>query len=296
MKEEELENFVSKDNAEHNKDKNLTSILLHIGGLNIENNTANAWQKFEGSIKSTHHSINLTKTRKIEGLKWLAVACAVGLLFGWIIYSRMDVLKATKMAEQKNLVLPDGSVVFLNADSKINFNKAAWLIDRNVFLKGEAFFNVSKGEKFKVNTDLGKIIVKGTKFNVKNRLKYFEVDCIEGKVMVVSKGKEILLTKGLSTKIDLKISENLVAAYPKNSASSIAWLRGDFMFDSEPLEKVIEEMERQFDIKFEIKTNINKKYTGKFNTKNLNESLELVFKPLGLMVQQKSETTFVLYN
>lgn len=296
MKEDELENLVSKNHFEDDKDKNLTSILLHIGGLNIENNTANAWQAFEGKIKSKDHSLKAVKTTKIVGLKWLAAACAAGLLIGWLVYSKMDVLQETEMAEQKNLVLPDGSVVFLNADSKINFNKAAWLIDRNVFLEGEAFFNVSKGEKFEVSTDFGKIIVKGTKFNVKNRFKYFEVDCIEGKVMVVSKGREILLTKGLSTKIDLKISENLVAAYPKNSASSVAWLRGDFIFDSEPLDKVIEEMERQFDIKFEIKTNINKKYTGKFNTKNLNESLELVFKPLGLMVQQKSENTFVLYN
>jgi len=90
----------------------------------------------------------------------------------------------TQFAETKTFNLPDNSEVILNANSNIEFNKKNWEDSRELTLNGEAYFKVSKGKKFDVNTEVGTISVLGTQFNVKERANYFEVKCFEGIVKV----------------------------------------------------------------------------------------------------------------
>ncbi|AUC21579.1 anti-sigma factor, partial [Polaribacter sejongensis] len=93
----------------------------------------------------------------------------------------------TAFAETKNFNLPDNSEVVLNANSEISYAKDSWQENRNLTLDGEAFFKVQKGEKFTVNTEVGRVTVLGTQFNVKERENYFEVKTFEGLVSVVYK-------------------------------------------------------------------------------------------------------------
>lgn len=81
--------------------------------------------------------------------------------------------------------LPDGSIVWLNADSKLSYSESFSRKNRNVRLEGEGYFEVAHGEHpFVVRTDSTQIKVLGTKFNVKNYddENYIRVSLLEGSI------------------------------------------------------------------------------------------------------------------
>ena len=87
-------------------------------------------------------------------------AAAVILMLGTYFYmNSLDEKITTQFAENKEILLPDNSEVMLNADSQISYSKKNWTAERNIDLKGEAFFKVAKGEKFTVATDAGTVTV-----------------------------------------------------------------------------------------------------------------------------------------
>ena len=119
-----------------------------------------------------------------------------------------------------HIELPDQSTINLNAASQISYNDNHWNKARRIALNGEAYFDVTKGATFKVETTLGTVTVYGTQFNVKQRNKLFEVVCYEGLVGVLFNGEETLLRPGEG----IFILNNEVKA--TNSAqSSPSWMK-----------------------------------------------------------------------
>jgi len=93
--------------------------------------------------------------------------------------------------------LPDGSVVYLNNNSAIQYEKN--FNDRNLELDGEAFFIVEENEvPFIITTDFGEIEVTGTELNVKtdNDKEELEVDVAKGNVDVKVKNEKKSLKRG----------------------------------------------------------------------------------------------------
>ena len=69
-------------------------------------------------------------------------AAAIIIVFSSIAYFYSDSNYSTKYAETQEIILPDGSNVFLQADSKISFNEKQWKTKREIKLNGEAYFSV----------------------------------------------------------------------------------------------------------------------------------------------------------
>lgn len=176
-------------------------------------------------------------------------------------------------------MLPDGSEVKLNADSKITYSKLGWDKHRIVSLQGEALFHVTKGDKFEVHTTLGFVRVLGTKFNVSYRDGKLQVDCLEGRVEVVLKnGRDEVLTGGEILKAD---NQSVVRA-PLDSTTDVTWVRGEFYYNAAPLEDVFAELERQFNVQIHSTNISGRTYTGFFRKGNLTEALDMVCVPMGL--------------
>lgn len=116
------------------------------------------------------------------------------------IYDDFSTVK-TLADQQKTIELPDASVVSLEKESSLRFQKGSWDAQRKVNLVGEAHFKVSKGSTFDVQTWLGKITVLGTEFKVVQRTNYFEIICFEGMVSFDYKGKTVKLPAGKSLRI-----------------------------------------------------------------------------------------------
>lgn len=214
--------------------------------------------------------------------KFLRVAAVIAvLLTGSFFYlSTLSESFTTDYAENKTISLPDTSEVILNAESELTFSKNKWESNRNVNLKGEAFFKVAKGRKFTVATDQGLVTVLGTQFNVETRKEYFEVTCFEGLVSVTMDGKETQLPAGNSLLMLNGKSTMLKAAINGKPT----WLSNESSFKSIPLNYVIDELQRQYNIKITTKNiNTSQLFSGSFS----NENLELALKSISVPLQIK---------
>lgn len=210
--------------------------------------------------------------------KFLRVAAAITVLLvaSYFYVNSLDENVSTQFAENKEVVLPDNSEIVLNADSKISYNEKAWDKERNISLKGEAFFRVAKGKRFTVSTDGGTVAVLGTEFNVENRNGYFEVTCYEGLVSVTFNGTETKLPAGDSF---LALNGKVVKGKVLNS-SQPSWMGNESSFKSIPLQYVLDEFERQHNIAVETKNiDLNQLYTGTFSNTNTDLALQSISVP-----------------
>ncbi|SNR29855.1 FecR family protein [Maribacter sedimenticola] len=210
----------------------------------------------------------------------IAAAITVLLVASFFYLNTLNKTITTSYAENKTITLPDTSEVILNADSELAYNEKKWDDKRNIELEGEAYFKVAKGKKFTVATTHGTVSVLGTQFNVENRKDYFEVACYEGMVSVTINGKETKLPAGNSLlAINGKSSTYKVAVNGKPS-----WLSNESSFRSIPLHYVMDELQRQYNIKVTY-SGIDKEqlFTGSFN----NDDLELALKSISVPLQIK---------
>ncbi|SFC81007.1 FecR family protein [Algibacter pectinivorans] len=185
----------------------------------------------------------------------------------------------TQIAQTETFNLPDDSEVILNAQSKLSYNKKEWASSRSLELKGEAFFKVTKGEKFTVQTSAGSIQVLGTRFNVKQRDKYFEVACYEGSVSVTSNQGVVILKPGKT----FRVVDGEVVGIKDFNAKSPSWLAQESSFDNVPLWQVIAELEAQYDIQINAEgVNTSELFSGSFTHSDKNIALQSVTIPLKL--------------
>jgi ferric-dicitrate binding protein FerR (iron transport regulator) len=178
-------------------------------------------------------------------IRYIAAAAVVLVFLIPGIYTRSVV---AKRGEQVSLVLPDGSLVSLNADSKVTYKPLIWRIMRSVKMEGEAYFEVEKGSKFVVSTKNGVVRVLGTKFNVLSRGETFSVSCISGRVEVKS-DKTVVLDK--ETRAKLGNDGKLYIEYVNEIGTVILWRNYIFNYTETPLKEVIDEISRQYNITIE---------------------------------------------
>jgi ferric-dicitrate binding protein FerR (iron transport regulator) len=186
--------------------------------------------------------------------------------------------------QRAELILADGTNVWLNANSSITFPTKFDSENRVVTLKGEAYFDVQKKpeQPFLVRSGDYTIRVLGTQFNVQAypQNPAFETDLIEGSVEILKAGannKPITLNPGSKVRIqDGKHTVSSITDY-----DYYLWKEGLICFDDIILSDLFKQLELYFDIKINIKDRslLIHKYTGKFRTK---EGIEHILKTLQL--------------
>jgi transmembrane sensor len=192
--------------------------------------------------------------------------------------------------------LPDGSRVDLNADSRIAYHPLWWMFSREVRFEGEGFFQVQKGKKFSVISATGRTEVLGTSFNIYSREDEYRVTCITGKVRVISFAKaETVLAPDYSARMNP--DGELTISRESNAGDSHAWVDNMFRFTSMPLILVLNEIERQYDIRITLKAPVEDEYTGYFTrNRSLEETLNLVCTPFGLKFARISEKEYEIFQ
>lgn len=206
---------------------------------------------------------------------WMFRVAAVLVMALGITFVMQNFATETQYAyngEKTTFSLPDNSEVVLNAGSEIEYKKWNWNNHRNLELHGEAYFKVAKGQKFEVETYLGKVAVLGTQFNVKARKKRFDITCFEGRVKVNYKDKEIILTHGQSVTFENGNQINTTA-----SSSKPEWLENKIAFTKENLPNILDEIQRQYNVTISVKTGYTDElFTGKIPTDNLDIALQII--------------------
>lgn len=234
--------------------------------------------------------------KKDRSSRWLLrVAASLAILFGlaYLIHFVtkevpvetqpvvVHTVKENHKGRRSTLFLPDGSVVRLNAASKIeyeeNFNDSL----RTVYLEGEAFFEVAKDslKPFVVHTDAISVTALGTSFNVSS---YGEESQI---AVALESGRVVVKEESQRDKIYLEPGQ--LVEYRKNnsqfselksfSARSVyGWKDGILYFKSATLPEVISRLERWFGVEFIIEGSspLSWSYTGEFDNQSLKSVLE----------------------
>lgn len=242
------------------------------------------WSKINENISTninTYPNKSTKKTSIFKLVSYGAVAAIALVLLMMNIGSEYNTTVQTPYAMVKTVNLPDGSTVQINVDSKLEYNSKSWDKNRFVSLDGEAFFSVQKGSKFTVKTDQGNVTVLGTSFNVNTRNKALSVICKTGKVAVSNSQKETILTPNQSVRIANQKHEFIDKVLEIVDRSN--WTKGSYSYNNESLSKVIEDLERQYDINISIDKQLTvTEYTGGFLTGDMDNSLSEVMWPLGL--------------
>jgi len=216
------------------------------------------------------------------------------LASSWLFYKQLGQGNA-RLATQEitsppgirsQLVLPDGSKVWLNAESTIKFQVPFSKDSRNVDLLGEAYFEVTKNQKQPFVVHSGNIEVKvlGTRFDCKafDEDKTIEVILEEGKVAlnsnVASGQEESILKPGDRAVIEKATGETQI----RNEAIGkyIAWHTGKLVFDNTSMAEVGSMLERWYGVEVVVKDPDIFKY--RFTTTFDNESIFHVIELLSL--------------
>jgi transmembrane sensor len=226
----------------------------------------------------------------------LAVAASFFLLVGLAGMLRLATKTVYSPAGQHiSFYLPDSSYIELNAQSKVTFHPYWYKIGRNVTLEGEAYFNVNSGKQFSVLSPKGKTAVLGTSFNIYSRNNDYNVTCFTGKVRVVSNDntQSVLLNPDEQAVINSDGILQFVQGI--NSLLTKSWRENMFIFTGSSVLSVMQEIERQYDVKVSFKGDPKLTYTGNFSKKlTQKEVLDLVCTSLGLTFEAKSGNVFLV--
>jgi transmembrane sensor len=181
------------------------------------------------------------------------------------------------------LELQDGSTIWLNSDTRIEYNKDFMAgATREVYLKGEAYFKVApdKSRPFIVHTENVSIRVVGTSFNVKayDNDSRIETTLVEGKIMIQNKEQEgkIDLSPNQRAVFSKKKQNILIENYTRTE-NYTSWKNGVLTFEDEPMREIIPVLERWYNVAFHVEDNamLDCQFTAKVNNKSLAEVLEL---------------------
>jgi transmembrane sensor len=189
---------------------------------------------------------------------------------------------STPRGGQYQVNLPDGTRVWLNAESVLTFPLSfANLKERRVELQGEAYFEVAKviikdqgikgreqgtGTKFKrmpfvVKSDKQTVEVIGTHFNINTYDQETKTTLLEGSVKVLPlNGPETdqkILKPGQQAQVSRDV--HLIHVIQVDPQTEIAWKNGLFFFENEPIERIMKEIARWYDIEVVYQANVSDK-------------------------------------
>ena len=178
---------------------------------------------------------------------------------------------STRLGSRSKLVLPDGSTVWLNAGSKLVYNRDFGTTVREVSLVGEAFFDVTHmaDMPFVIRTPSMEVRVVGTSFNIKAypNESTTETSVIRGKVEIhplKRPGQKFLLTaneklvlsnmqvqneKQPDNKLPMVVLGNITYSKRDSTVVETSWVENKLVFDDEPFTSVAAKMERWYGVK-----------------------------------------------
>lgn len=166
----------------------------------------------------------------------------------------------TPRGGQYQVVLPDGTRVWLNAASSLQFPTSFTGKDRTVTLKGEAYFEVARqvAQPFYVRMPHDAVIeVLGTHFNVNayEDEPAARATLLEGGIRVRKKDHVSVLKPGQEAVMD-NVGDAIRVSDDADMDEAVAWKNGMFVFNSLPLESIMRQMERWYDVEVSYRGNV----------------------------------------
>ncbi|WP_270089096.1 FecR family protein [Sphingobacterium sp. SYP-B4668] len=185
--------------------------------------------------------------------------------------SNTDILVYVPKGSKIHLHTADGSTIFVNADSRLKLQLDFDELSREVFLQGEAYFDIAHdpGRPFYVRSKMQDVKVLGTRFNVKayEDLSTTITALIEGSVRLQSKDRR---AQKVMVPGETVVMQKSISAYTSKITlhEQTSWMQDELQFNQTSFEDAIKQISRAFDLDYEFKGSIPKeKFTGQLSTK-----------------------------
>ena len=290
----------SEQNAKDFEQLKKTYQLVNIDENSLKRNWDSVVQKVQEGNKvgdyielpnSKTLSIDFKKNNLIRLAAMLIVLLGISVLLKTIVFdSKQLIIAGNDININEPFKLADGSIVYLNRNSEISFSKDFGKDNRNLSLKGEAFFEVKRNEElpFRITTLESTVEVLGTSFNIySDESEEVKVSVVSGLVAFsISKQDETLMLKAGEQGI-YSADQTGVRKEKLKDNNFLAWKTGVLKFEETPLQEAIQLIQKYYlrEIVFEGEHANFPNLTTTFD----NQPLEAVLDELNLLLNTKHE-------
>ena len=276
---------------------------LHFSLKKID--TDGAWVNINNQLNEKNKVVSLRiRLLQIAAVALMLIASGFGI---WkLVESRNTYIIQTAQNDLSHpeVILPDGSKVTLNYNSKIIYPKEFIGNQREVELVGEAFFEVTPNaaQPFIIHTEQAAVKVLGTSFNV---LAYDGDDKVEvyvktGKVELMQTGSQIAMNNKVvllpGEKGTFKTNTKAMIKGATQMANDLAWITHDIEFRSTSLSEVIQILEHVYklDINVDENVDLNEKITVTFSHQDPDYIMEVVALTYGHDLDKLDQNTYLI--
>lgn len=291
---------------------------LEIINLNKSMNNINvdsAWEKVRNRILEDNEDLPVIEEPKVRRMNFSTVlkyAASIIILLGLSLIttkvikldsSKLNIVYADVQEQGKVIILPDGTKVFLNSESKLFYPKAFENGERRVQLEGEAFFDVTKNpnKPFIIESNNAEVKVLGTSFNVNANLPNQEIEVYVETGLVQLSRKKNLNDKILINPGDIgKLTSAGIEKIKNEDENLLAWKTKEIIFKEDLLGDVITTLNKVY------KTNIvcndsnirNIKYTVTFRDQDIESILDVICVTHNIKFEKQSDQILLInhYN
>ncbi len=294
-----------RESAEHEKEYEDMKKIWEWSGASDESpevDVDRAWADFK-KLRDTQpqQTVVVKEIKRSRSWKpWTVAAAIITLLLSsagilrWTLSTDMTLVSNDALQQAG---LPDGSTVYLNKQTALDYKKGWLAKERTVVLsKGEAFFDVKRDttQPFVIQSGNSKITVLGTSFHVRRADGETEVIVSSGSVRVDHGGNSVrlkpndrvLIQDTARTKVKVDTVEDQLYKY---------YIHQEFIFENTPLSRVFDVLGKAFDKKFVVVNDRDKvlRYTASFERQTLNEMLDVILKTFELKIEKKGNVYYI---
>ena len=298
---QEVESWIKDNNEEYNRiryiwKKSQTTISRE------EINMEDAWEKINPEKRTRMHQ-RRSGTIVFKQIARIAAVLIILVSIGYFLYQigrtsqKMTLVEITSGSDVPSQhTLPDGSSIWLNANSSLRYPKKFGKV-RDVYLTGEAYFEVIRNPDMPFEVHSGNTVTKvlGTSFNIdaKNIEEKIQIDVVSGKVIFFEKEKEdngVILLKGdqaIFNTVQAKITQQ-----ESDNKNFMAWKTHQLRFDKTPLYEVCKVLSEYYNVNFIADSNllVNKNLSAVFKNKSLDDVLKVMEITLDIRAVSDDET------
>lgn len=296
--------FLAKDEGQA-----LLSDIIDRNLRNLENGTENLMENIP--VEEIYSRIiNRIRRRRISYFSVCAVAAVVPILifFGTVSYvnrmfdgnlfKKVEISKVTvPNGDKMQMVLNDGSTVYLNSGSKLSYPNRFSMKVREVSLVGEGYFKIEKNPRrpFIIHVPGGTVKVRGTSFDLcaYPQDNYVTLALDEGKVAMKVGDETYDVLPGQV--LYLNQTDHSVHITTGGSSQKSKWMNGIISFKSATLEDIANNLGRIFDIEFAVSPDVDTTilYTFTSSRANLDQLLEELSYIAPITISRKNDIIFI---
>lgn len=260
----------------------------------------------------SHTDLAIHKPPRLQViLKRVAVAASIAILagLGWYFINKQqtaaslpskNIMATTQSQNRRYILLPDGSRVVLNHGSTLTWSPAFNGKTREVYLTGEAYFDIQhlENKPFIVHTGSVETTVLGTAFNINAYQKYIVVTVTRGKVKVENNHRAVAIITP-NEQVTVNAEQNNSTKQTVDAKEAVEWKQKELVFDDLSMDEIALALEMQFNVSISFGDEVlkQKHVTVTFqNNESLEDMLNVITKVNGMHYTRKGNEINITTN